>query len=71
MTRIGIDEVKKQIVLNSNFEDVEPALVSDLIDSGGVAVLVTPIDKAAPKGCLILISLYKVICLITRISDKE
>ncbi|NCB53143.1 MAG: [FeFe] hydrogenase H-cluster maturation GTPase HydF [Clostridia bacterium] len=53
-TRRGIDEVKKQIVLNSNFEDVEPALVGDLIDSGDVAVLVTPIDKAAPKGRLIL-----------------
>lgn len=53
-TRLGIDEVKKQIILNSNFEDVEPALVGDLIDSGDVAVLVTPIDKAAPKGRLIL-----------------
>ncbi len=50
----GIDEVKKQIIANSNFEDVEPALVGDLIHSGDIAVLVTPIDKAAPKGRLIL-----------------
>ena len=50
----GIDEVKKQIVANSNFEDVEPALVGDLIHAGDLAVLVTPIDKAAPKGRLIL-----------------
>lgn len=50
----GIDEVRKQIVANSNFEDVEPALVGDLIHGGDLVVLVTPIDKAAPKGRLIL-----------------
>jgi len=50
----GIDEVKKLIVANANYEDVEPALIGDLLDSGEVAVLVTPIDKAAPKGRLIL-----------------
>lgn len=51
---LGIDEVKKQIIANSNYEDAEPALVGDLIHAGDVAVLVTPIDKAAPKGRLIL-----------------
>jgi [FeFe] hydrogenase H-cluster maturation GTPase HydF len=51
---LGIDEVKKQIVANSNYEETEPALVGDLIRAGDVAVLVTPIDKAAPKGRLIL-----------------
>jgi [FeFe] hydrogenase H-cluster maturation GTPase HydF len=51
---LGIDEVKKQIIANSNYEDVEPALVGDLIHAGDIAVLVTPIDKAAPKGRLIL-----------------
>ncbi|MDD4715289.1 MAG: [FeFe] hydrogenase H-cluster maturation GTPase HydF [Oscillospiraceae bacterium] len=50
----GIDNVKKLIVANSNFEDAEPALVGDLIHAGNIAVLVTPIDKAAPKGRLIL-----------------
>ncbi|AFV02801.1 [FeFe]-hydrogenase maturation GTPase HydF [Dehalobacter sp. UNSWDHB] len=50
----GIDEIKKQIVANSGFEDAEPALVSDLIHAGDIAVLVTPIDKSAPKGRLIL-----------------
>jgi len=54
LSGFGIDEIKKQIILNSNFEDVEPALVGDLINAGDVAVLVTPIDKAAPKGRLIL-----------------
>lgn len=51
---LGIDEVKSHIVKNADFEDVEPALVGDLIHPGDVAVLVTPIDKAAPKGRLIL-----------------
>ena len=50
----GVQEVKAQIVANARFEDVEPALVGDLIGPGQVAVLVTPIDKAAPKGRLIL-----------------
>ncbi len=54
MTGLGIEEIKKQIVANSGFEDIEPALVGDLIRPGDVAVLVTPIDKAAPKGRLIL-----------------
>lgn len=50
----GIDEVKKQIIANAVYEDAEPALVGDLIRGGDIAVLVTPIDKAAPKGRLIL-----------------
>lgn len=50
----GIGEVKKMIIANSNYEDVEPALVGDLIRAGEIAILVTPIDKAAPKGRLIL-----------------
>lgn len=50
----GMDEVKERIIENSNFEDVEPALVGDLIHAGDLVVLVTPIDKAAPKGRLIL-----------------
>jgi [FeFe] hydrogenase H-cluster maturation GTPase HydF len=51
---LGIAEVKQQIIANSNFEDAEPALVGDLIHPGDLVVLVTPIDKAAPKGRLIL-----------------
>jgi [FeFe] hydrogenase H-cluster maturation GTPase HydF len=50
----GIGEVKEQIVLNSAYEDTEPMLVGDLIKGGDLVVLVTPIDKAAPKGRLIL-----------------
>lgn len=51
---LGIGEVKKQIIANANFEDTEPALLGDLIHPGDMVVLVTPIDKAAPKGRLIL-----------------
>lgn len=50
----GIKEVKKMIIDNANYEDVEPALVGDLIESGDMVVLVTPVDKSAPKGRLIL-----------------
>lgn len=50
----GIDAVKKLIIDNSSFDDVEPALTADIVHPGDVAVLVTPIDKAAPKGRLIL-----------------
>jgi [FeFe] hydrogenase H-cluster maturation GTPase HydF len=50
----GIVEVKRQIVANADFEEAEPALVGDLIRPGDLALLVTPIDKAAPKGRLIL-----------------
>jgi [FeFe] hydrogenase H-cluster maturation GTPase HydF len=51
---MGIAELKKQIIANAHFEEAEPALVGDLIHPGDLAVLVTPIDKAAPKGRLIL-----------------
>ncbi|MDD3306541.1 MAG: [FeFe] hydrogenase H-cluster maturation GTPase HydF [Acetobacterium sp.] len=50
----GIKEVKQMIIDNANYEDVEPALVGDLIESGDMVVLVTPVDKSAPKGRLIL-----------------
>ncbi|MGE4549463.1 MAG: [FeFe] hydrogenase H-cluster maturation GTPase HydF [Intestinibacillus sp.] len=53
-TGMGVAEIKRQIVENSGFEDAEPALVGDLIQPGDLVVLVTPIDKAAPKGRLIL-----------------
>jgi [FeFe] hydrogenase H-cluster maturation GTPase HydF len=54
LTGQGIDRLKEQIVRSAQFEDAEPALVGDLIGSGDIVVLVTPIDKAAPKGRLIL-----------------
>ena len=54
LTGQGIDALKAQIIQSAQLEDAEPALVGDLIQSGDIVVLVTPIDKAAPKGRLIL-----------------
>ncbi|SHI46879.1 [FeFe] hydrogenase H-cluster maturation GTPase HydF [Lutispora thermophila DSM 19022] len=51
---MGVDELKKQIIACSNYEDKEPSLIEGLIRPGDLAVLVTPIDKSAPKGRLIL-----------------
>jgi [FeFe] hydrogenase H-cluster maturation GTPase HydF len=50
----GIEEVKSLIIKHAKFEDTELSLVGGIVNPGGVAVLVTPIDKAAPKGRLIL-----------------
>jgi [FeFe] hydrogenase H-cluster maturation GTPase HydF len=50
----GIEDVKKQIIANSGMEYTQPSLVDGLIKPGETAVLVTPIDSAAPKGRLIL-----------------
>lgn len=50
----GIEEIKRLIIKNAKFDDAELGLVSGLVKPGGTAVLVTPIDKAAPKGRLIL-----------------
>jgi len=51
---MGIESVKKAIIKGAQFEHEEPSLIGDLMNSGDVVVLVTPIDKAAPKGRLIL-----------------
>lgn len=50
----GIEDVKNLIIRNADFDDAEPALTEGLIQPGDLAVLVVPIDKAAPKGRLIL-----------------
>lgn len=53
ITGEGIDELKQKIIENAKY-DIEPKLVSDLIQAGDFVVLVIPLDKAAPKGRLIL-----------------
>lgn len=50
----GIGALKELIIENAKFDEEELGLVGDLVKPGQVAVLVTPIDKAAPKGRLIL-----------------
>lgn len=49
----GINELKEKIAQLAPKEK-EQKIVGDLIDSGDVLVLVTPIDESAPKGRLIL-----------------
>jgi [FeFe] hydrogenase H-cluster maturation GTPase HydF len=50
----GIKDLKSAIISVIPEEDDKFKLVGDLINPGDFVVLVTPIDKAAPKGRLIL-----------------
>lgn len=54
VSKIGIEELKQAIIANSNYESDESTLTEGLISVGDLAVLVTPIDSAAPKGRMIL-----------------
>jgi [FeFe] hydrogenase H-cluster maturation GTPase HydF len=51
---IGIDKIKEEIIKIIPKDNNETILVSDLVDENDFVVLVTPIDKSAPKGRLIL-----------------
>ena len=53
-TRDGIDALKQALVQISPAGMPEPTIIGDLISGGDIVVLVVPIDKAAPKGRLIL-----------------
>jgi [FeFe] hydrogenase H-cluster maturation GTPase HydF len=50
----GIDLVKKHLATMVPHDEERFKIVGDLINPGDFVVLVTPIDKAAPKGRLIL-----------------
>ena len=50
----GIEELKETIGSTLQIEEDKFRIVGDLINPGDLVVLVTPIDKAAPKGRLIL-----------------
>lgn len=50
----GINELKKKIAELAKTEDIKLRIVGDLIHPSDLVVLVVPIDKAAPKGRLIL-----------------
>ena len=54
MTGRGIEELKKSITDNAKFDGPDLGLIKGLVGPGETAVLVIPIDKAAPKGRLIL-----------------
>lgn len=50
----GIDELKEKIIQQAKIEKQEKVIVGDLLEPNDIVVLVTPIDKAAPKGRMIL-----------------
>ena len=50
----GIDELKEKIARLVKTDDEKLRIVGDLLSPGDIVVLVVPIDKAAPKGRLIL-----------------
>jgi len=54
LTGEGIHELKERIALLFKSKETQNRLVADLISPSDFVVLVTPIDKAAPKGRLIL-----------------
>lgn len=53
-TKQGIKELKNKIISILPEDEDKFKIVGDLINPGDFVVLVTPIDKAAPKGRLIL-----------------
>ena len=53
-TGAGIDTLKETLTRVGAAAGPEPRLIADLLSPGDVVVLVVPIDKAAPKGRLIL-----------------
>lgn len=50
----GINELKEKIAGLAKGAGTQNRIVGDLLHSGDIAVLVTPIDEAAPKGRIIL-----------------
>lgn len=54
VAKTGIDKLKKRLISLAGARDIETPIISDLLHEGDAVVLVVPIDKAAPKGRLIL-----------------
>jgi len=54
ITKQGVKELKDKIISVIPLEEEKFKILGDLISPGDFVVLVTPIDKAAPKGRLIL-----------------
>ena len=54
LTGLQIPELKERAARLATLEGPQQPLVADLLEPGDTAVLVIPIDKAAPKGRLIL-----------------
>ena len=54
VTGEGIEGLKNALITHAPEGFAEPTIIGDLINPGEIVVLVVPIDKAAPKGRLIL-----------------
>lgn len=54
VTRQGIEELKRLLINNAPGDALQASVLEGLVSPGDCVVLVTPIDKAAPKGRLIL-----------------
>jgi len=54
LEKTGLEELKQQIIKVAPRSFEEPNIISDLLQPGDLAILVIPIDLAAPKGRLIL-----------------
>ena len=54
LTRENINSLKETVARLVKSEDDGRKICADLVETGDIAVLVVPIDKAAPKGRLIL-----------------
>ena len=54
LTGEGIEELKQTIIKYAPKDWTLPTVVGDLIEPGDVVICVIPVDKAAPKGRLIL-----------------
>ena len=50
----GIQELKERLAILAKPEENQKKIIGDLLSPGDFVVLVVPIDKAAPKGRLIL-----------------
>ncbi|WIF95252.1 [FeFe] hydrogenase H-cluster maturation GTPase HydF [Caminicella sporogenes] len=54
VNKIGIEKLKETIIREADLRKHEKVIIGDLIRPNDFVVLVTPIDKAAPKGRMIL-----------------
>ena len=54
LTGENVNALKERIASLAKHKESEKRLVSDLLTAGDIVILVVPIDKAAPKGRLIL-----------------
>ena len=54
VTGTGVNELKEKIAALAMADEEEKPIAGDLVNTGDIVVLVVPIDKAAPKGRLIL-----------------